>query len=348
MKMGLFIQSIFFCIFGSIMAPSSFALDITGAGSSFAAPLYLKWAADYEKATGAKVNYQSIGSSAGIKQIKDKTIAFGASDIPLKGKELAKFDLMQFPTAIGGVVPVVNLEGIAPGKMKLTGEVLAEIYLGNITQWNDKKLQELNPELSLPNTPITVINRAYGSGTTFIFSSYLSAVSPTWAKKLGASKTIAWPVGISGKGNEGVSAYLTRIKGAIGFVESAYAKQNNLAYILMKNKSGEFVEPTEQAFMEAASGTDWINASHFGATLVNQPGKKTWPITGATYILIPKTPNNVEQGKAALKFMDWGFTNGKSVTTSLSYAPLPEKLVKLIESKWAEQIKDAKNKPLWP
>ena len=318
------------------------AAEITGAGASFPAPVYAKWADAYQKATGNKVNYQSIGSGGGIKQINAKTVDFGASDMPLKAEVLEKDGLMQFPTVIGGVVPVVNVTGVQPGQLKLTGAVLADIYLGKISKWNDKAIAELNPGVTLPNVDIAIIRRADGSGTTFIFTNYLSKVSDEWKSKVGEGTAVQWPVGMGGKGNEGVSAFLQRIPNSVGYVEYAYAKQNKLAWVMMKNAAGNYVEPVDDTFKEAAATADW-NKSAFGEILTNQSGKKAWPITGATFILMHKVQDKPAQAAEVLKFFDWSYKNGGKLAADLDYVPLPESLVKQINASWSG-IKDASGK----
>ncbi len=324
------------------LAFSAVAAEITGAGASFPAPIYAKWADGYQKATGNKVNYQSIGSGGGIKQINAKTVDFGASDKPLTVEELNKGGLMQFPTVIGGVVPVVNVTGVQPGQLNLTGVVLADIYLGKITKWNDKAIAELNPKLSLPATDIAVIRRADGSGTSFIFTNYLSKVSEEWKSKVGEGTAVQWPTGMGGKGNEGVSAFLQRIPNSVGYVEYAYAKQNKLAHVNLKNAAGNFVAPDDETFKDAAATADW-NKSAFGEILTNQAGKKAWPITGATFILMHKVQDKPEQAAEVLKFFEWSYKNGGKTATELDYVPLPDSLVKQIAASWS-QIKDASGK----
>lgn len=346
MKIHFLKQLVLVSIMGMFNAASSFALEITGAGASFPAPLYSKWAASYEKATGVRVNYQSIGSSGGIKQIQSKLVDFGASDMPLKAEALEKRGLLQFPTVMGGVVPVVNLEGIAPGKMKLTGDLLAEIFAGTVTRWNDKKIQELNPELKLPDLAITVVHRADGSGTTFLFTSYLSASNKNWKEKLGANASVAWPLGIGGKGNEGVSSYVQRVKGAIGYVEYAYAHANQLNYTLLRNKEGEFVSPSADTFKAAAAQADWKNTPYFAVLLIDQPGKASWPITGATFILMYKNQVKPENGKATLQFFDWAYKNGGAMADAMYFVPLPKEVTTLVEESWAKNV-TGDNKPLW-
>lgn len=331
----------------TIISTPALAIEITGAGASFPAPIYGKWAAAYEKATQVQLNYQSIGSGGGIKQIEGKTIDFGASDMPLKTEELNAYGLSQFPVIIGGVIPIINLDGIDAGKVKLNSDLLAAIFLGKITKWNDKKIQELNPDITLPDNNITVVHRADGSGTSFLFTSYLAAVSPEWANKVGANATVSWPVGVGGKGNEGVSAYVQRIKGSIGYVEYAYAFQNKLNYALLQNKAGRFVAPTIASFKNAAASADWANTPGFAVLLIDQGGQEAWPITGASFILIYKKQAKAEQGKEVLKFFDWAFKNGEGMAESLFYVPLPDSVIKLIQDSWKKDIKDSDNKPLW-
>jgi phosphate transport system substrate-binding protein len=325
----------------------AFAADLTGAGASFPAPLYAKWAEAYQKATGNKVNYQSIGSSGGIRQIKAKTVDFGASDAPLASEELERGGLIQFPTVIGGVVPVVNVPGVRPGALRLSGSVLADIYLGRIKNWNDKAIGALNPGLKLPGQAIAVVRRADGSGTSFIFTHYLSTVSGDWKRKVGEGQAVQWPVGLGGKGNEGVAAFVQRIAGAIGYVEYAYAKQNKLAHVLMRNADGEFVAPDAAAFRAAAAGADWKNAA-FHVLLTDMPGRASWPISGATFILLPRISEKPRQTAEAVRFFQWAFANGDGMAGELDYAPLPKPLVQLIQSALASGLKDAAGRPVWP
>jgi phosphate transport system substrate-binding protein len=313
--------------------------EVTGAGASFPAPLYAKWAADYNKATGAKVNYQSVGSGAGIRQIEAKTVDFGASDAPLKDEELAQKGLVQFPMVIGGVVPVVNIKGIAPGQLRLNGQVLGDIYLGKLTKWNDPAITALNPGVPLPDAAIAPVRRADGSGTSFIFTNYLSKVNPDWKAKVGEGTAVNWPTGTGGKGNEGVAAFVGRLPGSIGYVEYAYVKQNNMTYALLQNAEGQFVAPEDKAFQAAAAGADWSKS--FYQILTGQPGAQAWPITGATFILMHKAQEKPAQAAAALKFFDWAFRNGDATAQQLSYVPMPPAVKSQVEQLWASQIKDA-------
>lgn len=320
------------------------AQDVTGAGASFPAPVYSKWADAYNKATGVRINYQSVGSGAGIRQIKGKTVDFGASDAPLKDDELAKDGLVQFPTVIGGVVPVVNIKGISPGQIKMTGQVLADIYLGKVAKWNDPALTALNPGVPLPDSAIAVVRRADGSGTSFIFTNYLSKVSAEWKEKVGEGTAVNWPTGAGGKGNEGVSAFVQRLPNSIGYVEYAYAKQNKMSHVLLKNKDGQFVAPEDDNFKAAAAGAEW--AKSFYQILTEQPGARSWPITGATFILMHKAQDKPAQAGAALKFFDWAYTQGDEMAATLEYVPLPPAVKDLVRAQWAAQIKDAAGKPV--
>lgn len=323
------------------------AAEITGAGASFPAPLYAKWADAYQKATGNRVNYQSIGSGGGIKQITAKTVDFGASDMPLKPADLNKNGLTQFPAVIGGVVPVVHVPGIQPGALRLTGQVLANIYLGKIKKWNDPAIAALNPGLRLPSSSIAVVRRADGSGTTFIFTNYLSKVSADWKQIVGEGTAVKWPgTSMGGKGNEGVAAFLQRIPNSIGYVEYAYAKQNRLAWVQLQNASGNFVAPNDHTFKAAAAGAHW-ERSNFGEILTNQPGQESWPITGATLILMHKNQQKPAQGAEALKFFQWAFKNGGQMASELQYVPLPGNLVNQIYGSWKTSIKDTAGKPVY-
>ncbi|HQY07524.1 MAG: phosphate ABC transporter substrate-binding protein PstS [Burkholderiales bacterium] len=330
----------------ALLAASSATLaqDVTGAGATFPAPLYAKWADAYNKSTGVKMNYQSVGSGAGLKQIRSKTVDFGASDMPLKDEDLAKDGLVQFPTVIGGVVPVVNIAGIQPGQIKLTGQVLGDIYLGKITKWSDPALAALNPGLKLPDADISPVRRADGSGTTFIFTNYLSKVNPDWKAKVGEGTAVNWPTGAGGKGNEGVAAFVQRLPNSIGYLEYAYVKQNKLSYTLMKNRDGNFVPPSDTAFKAAAAGADW--KSSFYQITTDQPGKDAWPITNPTYIMMHKVQEKPAQATAAMKFFDWAYGNGDKMADDLDYVPLPDSVKALVRKQWSEQIKDASGKPV--
>ena len=344
MKINVFRQGL--AVAALVLSPLALAAEITGAGASFPAPVYAKWAEAYQKATGNRVNYQSIGSSGGMRQIRAKTVDFGASDAPLKPEELEKDGLVQFPTVIGGVVPVVNIPGVKPGQLRLNGQVLGDIYLGKITKWNDKAIADLNPGVQLPNQDVGVVRRADGSGTTFIFTNYLSKVNAEWKQKVGEGTAVQWPVGLGGKGNEGVAAFVQRLPGSIGYVEYAYAKQNKLAYALMQNAAGGYVAPEENAFKAAAAGAEWTK-SGFYEILTNMPGKESWPITGATFILIHKSPEKPQQVAEVLKFFNWAFSNGDKLALELDYVPMPDTVVKQVQSAWTTTIKDPAGKALW-
>ena len=320
------------------------AQDMTGAGATFPAPIYAKWADAYNKATGARLNYQSVGSGAGIQQIRAKTVDFGASDMPLTDELLAKDGLVQFPTVIGGVVPVVNIKGIAPGQIKLTGQLLGDIYLGKITKWNDPALTALNPGVALPDAAISPVRRADGSGTTFIFTNYLSKVNAEWKAKVGEGTAVNWPTGAGGKGNEGVSAFVQRLPNSIGYVEYAYAKQNKMTYTLLKNKDGNFVPPDSDNFKSAAAGAEW--AKSFFQVLTDQAGKDTWPISGATFILMYKAQDKPVNAANSLKFFEWAYLNGDKMADELEYVPLPVAVKELVRKSWAANIKDAAGKPI--
>ncbi|QXZ08261.1 phosphate ABC transporter substrate-binding protein PstS [Comamonas sp. Y33R10-2] len=315
--------------------------EATGAGASFPAPLYSKWAADYHKATGVKVNFQSVGSSAGVKQIEAKTVDFGASDEPLKDEDLAKKGLVQFPTVIGGIVPVVNIKGVTPGQLKLSGQVLGDIYLGKITKWNDAAITALNPGVALPNATIAPVRRADGSGTTFGFTNYLSKVNAEWKEKVGEGKAVNWPTGAGGKGNEGVAAFVGRLPNSIGYVEYAYVKQNKMNFAQLQNKDGVYVSPDDETFKAAAAGADW--AKSFYQILTNQPGKNAWPITSATFILMHKSQDKPAQAAASLKFFEWTFKQGDKTAADLDYVPMPEAVKSVIYKSWND-IKDTSGK----
>lgn len=318
------------------------AQDVTGAGASFPAPLYAKWASDYNKATGARINYQSVGSGAGIRQIEAKTVDFGASDAPLTDEDLAKKGLVQFPTVIGGVIPVVNIQGVAPGQLRLNGKVLGDIYLGKITKWTDPAIKALNPSLALPDAAIAPVRRADGSGTSFLFTNYLSKVNEEWKSKVGEGTAVNWPTGAGGKGNEGVAAFVGRLPNSIGYVEYAYVKQNKMTYALMQNAAGQYVAPDDNAFKAAAAGADW--ARTFYQVLTNQPGAQSWPITGATFIMMHKAQDKPAQAAATLKFFEWAYKNGDKTADDLDYVPMPPAVKTQILTLWGNQIKDAAGK----
>lgn len=333
---------------GLLASVSARADDITGAGATFPYPIYAKWAEAYKAKSGVGLNYQSIGSGGGIKQIQNKTVDFGASDMPLKPEELDKDGLLQFPTVIGGDVPVVNLEGVKPGELKMTGPLIADIYLGKITKWDDPAIAKLNPGVKLPGSEITVVHRSDGSGTTFIWVNYLSKVSPEWKQKVGEGTSVAWPTGVGGKGNEGVASYVQRVKGAIGYVEYAYVLQNKMTYVQVQNRDGNFVNPSSEAFKAAAAGADWSKAPGYYLLLTDQPGKSAWPIAGATFILMYKTQAKPATAKEVLKFFDWAYTpDGDKLADSLDYVPLPNSVTTQIKSSWKSQIKDASGKPVF-
>ena len=326
-------------------AGAAFAVDITGAGATFPAPVYNKWAADYNKATQTKVNYQGIDSSGGIKQITAKTVDFGASDMPLKDEELNKDGLIQFPTVIGGVVPVINLPGVKPGELTLNGQLLGDIYLGKIKKWNDPAIAKLNPKAKLPDQDILVVRRADGSGTSFIFTNYLSKVNAEWKSKVGEGTTVNWPTGTGGKGNEGVAAFVQRLGGAVGYVEYAYAKQNKMTYVNLQNKAGAVVKPTAEAFKAAAAGAEWSKSYY--QILTDEPGKDAWPIAGATFILLHKTQAKPEQGAEVMKFFDWAYKGGDDAAKSLDYVPLPDAVKNQIRATWKSSVKDASGKVVY-
>lgn len=332
---------------GLLLSLSAHAADITGAGATFPFPIYSKWAEAYKAQTGIGLNYQSIGSGGGIRQIKAKTVDFGASDKPLDKAELDKDGLMQFPAIIGGVVPIVNLDGIAPGQLKLTGEVVANIHLGKITKWNDPAITGLNAGVNLPATNITVVHRADSSGTTFLWTDYLSKVSPDFQKTVGANTAVKWPTGVGGKGNEGVAANVQRVKGAFGYVEYSYAKKNKIAHTQLKNRDGEFVQPEDDAFKAAAANADWAKTPGMAVVLTDQPGKGSWPATGASFILMHKQQADALTGRAVLKFFDWAFKNGGAMATELDYVPMPAATVKLIQDTWKAELKDPSGKAIW-
>ncbi|MBE9529234.1 MAG: phosphate ABC transporter substrate-binding protein PstS [Proteobacteria bacterium] len=319
---------------------------INGAGATFPYPIYAKWAYAYNKATGVKINYQSIGSGGGVRQAVEGTVDFGASDAPMAPEELAKAGLLQFPMVMGGVVPVVNIKGVKAGELKLTPELLADIYLKKITKWNDERITALNPGVALPAKRITVVRRSDGSGTTWIFTNYLAKVSAEWKSKVGFGKAVSWPTGVGGKGNEGVATYVKRIKNSIGYVEFAYALQNRLVHTRLKNRAGNFVEPNMEGFSAAAAGADWKGTPGFAVVLTDTAGKEAWPIAGATFILIHKEAKNCSNAKAVLDFFDWAYKNGADMALSLDYVPMPKEVYTLMEKTWAETIK-CSGAPVW-
>ena len=324
-----------------LMSPTANAQTITGAGATFPYPVYSKWSEAYKEKANIELNYQSIGSSGGIKQIKAATVDFGATDAPMKGEELTASGLVQFPTVLGGVVPIINVEGIRPGELQLTGEVLADIYLGTITHWNDAKIAALNPKVKLPAESITVVHRADGSGTTFIFTDYLNEVSKPWAEKMGKGAAVKWPAAnsVGGKGNEGVAANVGRVKNSIGYVEYAYAKKNKMTYVKLQNRDGNLVGPDDLTFAAAAAGADWFSTPGMGISLVNQKGAQSWPITGATFILMYREPKNAKNSQETIKFFDWAFVNGGKMAADLDYVPLPKSVTDRIRSDVWTQIK---------
>jgi len=330
-----------------IASESALAVDITGAGSTFVYPIAAKWAEAYKAKSSVGMNYQSIGSGGGIKQIIAKTVDFGASDMPLKPELLEKDGLMQFPAIMGGVVPVINLAGIQAGQMKLDGKVLAEIFLGKITKWNDPAIAVLNPGVKLPEDTITVVHRSDGSGTTFIFTNYLSKVSEDWKSSVGEGTAVSWKAGTGGKGNEGVASYVQRIKNSIGYVEYAYALQNKMTFTQLKNRDGQFVKPDDSTFKAAAAGADWEHATGFYELLTNEPGKTSWPITGATFILMHKVQDKPQSALSVLSFFDWAYTNGSEMAAALDYVPMPEKVQKLVRTAWKNEIKGGDGKAVW-
>ncbi len=321
---------------------------ITGAGATFPYPIYAKWAYAYNRLTGVKLNYQSIGSGGGIKQIKARTVDFGASDAPLKPGELKKWGLVQWPMVIGGVCPVVNVRGIAPNQLKMTPDILADVFLGRITKWDAPRIAAVNPGIALPHRAITVVHRADGSGTTWIFTNYLSKVSPGWKGRVGNGKAVSWPVGVGGKGNEGVAAFVRKVRGAIGYVEYAYALQSGMATLQLRNRAGNFVAPTSATFQSAARAADWEHAPGYYMVLTDQPGDKSWPITGASFILMYKKQAKPSVAEQVLRFWDWSYRSGARMALDLHYVPMPEKVVGIVEKMWAREIRSADNAPIWP
>lgn len=334
------LKSVAAAALATVAMSSAFAADITGAGATFPFPIYAKWAESYKAATGIGLNYQSIGSSGGIRQIKAKTVTFGATDAPMSGDDLQKEGLVQFPAIIGGTVPVLNLDGFKPGELRVTGPVLADMFLGNITNWNDPKLAALNPGKKLPDQAITVVHRADGSGTTFNFTDYLSAISKDWADKVGKGAAVKWPAptSVGGKGNEGVAANVNRVKGSIGYVEYAYVKKNNMNFMQMQNADGKYVAPDDLTFAAAAAGADWFSVPGMGVSMVNAKGATSWPISTASFILMYKEPTDKAAAAQALKFFDWAFINGKKMAQDLDYVPLPDTLTAAIRTRVWNQI----------
>ncbi|MBI5587456.1 MAG: phosphate ABC transporter substrate-binding protein PstS [Deltaproteobacteria bacterium] len=344
MKKIILLMAVLAISAGTVSAAS--AELVNGAGATFPYPLYSKWAYEYAKKTGLKINYQSIGSGGGIKQIKAKTVDFGASDAPLDSRELNEAGLLQFPMAIGGVVPVVNIQGVAPGALKLTPEVLSGIYLGKIKNWNDGKIAAINPGVNLPDGAITVVHRADGSGTTWIFTNYLDKADKEWHDAIGFGTAVKWPAGVGGKGNEGVATYVKRIRNSIGYIEYAYAVQNKLTHTKLKNRAGEFVEPSAASFMAAAAGADWKGTPGFSVVLTDQAGKDAWPIAGATFILVYRNPENCQTARTVLGFFDWAYKSGGEMAKSLDYVPIPANVYGVMEDAWAKEIKCGGG-PVW-
>lgn len=323
------------------------AADITGAGASFPYPIYAKWAAQYQQETGNRINYQSIGSGGGQQQIIAKTVDFGASDDPMKADSLTENELFQFPAIVGGTVPVINVEGIKPSELKLSGPLLADIFLAKVKKWDDPAIKELNPDVKLPSADIVVVHRSDGSGTTFGWTNYLSKVSPEWKEKVGEGKAVKWPTGQGGKGNEGVAAYVRQLTNSIGYVEYAYAKQNNLSWTQLQNMDGKFVQPSQEAFAAAAANADWKSAPGMGVVLTNEPGADSWPVTSASFILVHKKQDKPENGKEVLAFFDWAFKKGDDMAAELDYVPLPDAVTDQIRAAWGSEIKAADGSAIW-
>ncbi|HEV2612965.1 MAG TPA: phosphate ABC transporter substrate-binding protein PstS [Noviherbaspirillum sp.] len=347
MRLNKFLGSAALALGAAFTFTSAVAADITGAGATFPYPIYAKWAEEYKKATGNGLNYQSIGSGGGIKQIKAKTVDFGASDMPLKPEELESSGLIQFPAIMGGVVPIVNVEGVAPGQMKLNGKVLGDIFLGKITKWNAPEIAALNQGVKLPGEEITVVHRSDGSGTTFIFADYLSKVNPEFKSTIGVGTAVKWPTGVGGKGNEGVAANVQRIKNSIGYVEYAYAKRNKMSHTQMQNREGQFVQPDDDSFKAAAAFADWAKTPGMGVLLTDQPGKTSWPMTGASFILMHKTQADSAKAKEVLKFFEWSYKNGGNMAAELDYVAMPAPVIKLVQDAWKAQLKDESGKAVW-
>ena len=330
-----------------LISVAAHAIDITGAGATFPYPIYAKWADAYKNATGTGMNYQSIGSGGGIKQINAKTVDFGASDMPLKAEDLEKQGLVQFPAVMGGVVPVMNLKEVGQGELKLTGEIIANIYLGKIKKWNDPAIVALNSGIKMSDTDITVVHRSDGSGTTFLFTNYLSKASADWKSQVGEGTSVKWLTGVGGKGNEGVASYVQKLVGAIGYVEYAYAKGNKLDYAQVRNRDGQFVRPDDETFKAAAANADWAKTPGMGVVLTDQAGKTSWPMTGASFILMHAKQDKAESAREVLKFFDWSFKNGGKMAAELEYVPMPDAVVKQIQSEWKAKIKDTSGKALY-
>ncbi|MGZ3253880.1 MAG: phosphate ABC transporter substrate-binding protein PstS [Burkholderiaceae bacterium] len=347
MKLKQVIQSIVLATSTAVVFTSAFGADITGAGATFPYPIYSKWAEAYKQATGVGLNYQSIGSGGGIKQIKAGTVDFGASDMPLQADDLEKSGLTQFPAIMGGVVPIVNMDGVAPGQLKMTGQVLGDIYLGKITKWNAVEIAALNPGIKLPATDITVVHRADGSGTSFLWTDFLSKTNTEFKSQVGAGTAVKWPVGVGGKGNEGVAASVQQFKNSIGYVEYAYAKKNKMTYTQLKNHDGVYVQPDDDTFKAAAAGAEWSKTPGFAVVLTDQAGKASWPITGASFIIMYKNQADPAKGKEVLKFFDWAYKNGAAMAADLDYVAIPAPVVKLVQTEWKAQIKDASGKAVW-
>jgi phosphate transport system substrate-binding protein len=347
MRMKQLLATILIGTSAAFASSAALAADITGAGATFPYPIYAKWAEMYKKATGNGLNYQSVGSGAGIKQIKAKTVDFGASDMPLQAAELNEAGLFQFPAIMGGVVTVINLEGVTPGQLKLTGPVVADIYLGKITKWNDQAIAALNPGVKLPAEDITVVHRADSSGTSFLFTDYLSKTNADFKTKVGAGTAVKWILGVGGKGNDGVAANVQRIKGSIGYVEWAYAKRNKMTHTQLKNRDGNFLQPDDDNFKAAAANAEWTKTPGFAVVLTDQAGKNAWPITGVSYILLHKQQENAAKGQEVLKFFDYAFKNGDAAATELDYVPLPDAVTKLVADAWKQNLKDASGKAIW-
>lgn len=347
MRLNQFVKTAVVAAGAAVAFSSAVAADITGAGATFPYPIYSKWAESYKAATGNGLNYQSIGSGGGIKQIKAKTVDFGASDMPLKAEDLEAEGLIQFPAIMGGVVPIVNLDGITPGQLKMTPEVLANIYLGKIVKWNDAQIRALNLSIKLPDQDITVVHRSDGSGTTFLWTDFLSKTNADFKTVVGAGTAVKWPAGVGGKGNEGVAANVQRIKGSIGYVEYAYAKKNKMSHTQVQNRDGLFVQPDDETFKAAAAGADWAKTPGMGVVLTNQAGKASWPITGASFILLHKSQASAERAKEVLKFFEWSYKNGGAMATELDYVAMPPAVIKLVMDSWKANVKDASGKAVW-